>query len=96
MMAKISWTYHMKSEEVLHKFKEEKNILHTVKGRQANWIGHMLHRNCLLKYVIEGKTEGRTEVQERQGRRWKQLQDYVQETRGYLKLKEEGLNHTLW
>jgi hypothetical protein len=23
----------------------------------ANWIGHILHRNCLIKHVIEGKKE---------------------------------------
>ena len=23
--------------------------------RKANWIGHILHRNCFLKHVIEGK-----------------------------------------
>jgi hypothetical protein len=25
---------------------------------KAEWIGHILHRNCLLKHVIEGKVEG--------------------------------------
>jgi len=42
--------------------KEDSNILHTIKGRKANWIGHILCRNCLLKYVIEGKKEGRIDV----------------------------------
>jgi hypothetical protein len=37
--------------------KEERNILHTMKRRKANWIGHILHRN-----FIEGKVEGTTEV----------------------------------
>jgi hypothetical protein len=55
--------------------KEVKNILHTVKMRKANWIGHILYRNCLLKHVIEGKTEGRIEVTGRTGRRCKQLLD---------------------
>jgi len=36
----------------------------TVKRRKANWIGHMLRRNCLLKNVIEGKIEGRIGVTE--------------------------------
>jgi hypothetical protein len=27
-------------------------------GSWANWIVHMLHRNCLLKHVIEGKIQG--------------------------------------
>jgi hypothetical protein len=47
------------NEEVLHRVKEERNILHTIKRRKANWIGHILLRNCLLKHVIERKLEGR-------------------------------------
>ena len=43
--------------ELLHRVKEERNILHTIKGRNANWIGHTLHRNCFLKHAIEGKIE---------------------------------------
>ena len=29
--------------------------------RKANWIGHLLRRNCLLKH-IEGKREGGIEL----------------------------------
>jgi hypothetical protein len=53
--------------------KEERNIVHTIKRRKANWIGHILRRNCLLKQVIEGKLEGRIEMTGRRGRRRKQL-----------------------
>jgi hypothetical protein len=28
----------------------------------ANWIGHILRRNCLLKQVLEGKIKGEMEV----------------------------------
>jgi hypothetical protein len=49
-----------------------RNVLHTVKRRKANWIGHILHRNCLINHVIEGKMEGRTEVT---GRKRKLLLD---------------------
>jgi hypothetical protein len=34
---------------------EERNILQTVKDWKIDWIGHILCRNCLLKYVAEGK-----------------------------------------
>jgi hypothetical protein len=44
----------VRNEEVLHRVKEERNIVHTVKRRKANWIGHILRRNCLLKHVTEG------------------------------------------
>jgi hypothetical protein len=72
-MEKISWTNRERSEEVLHRVKEDRNILHTVKRRKAYWIGHMLCRNCLLKHVIEGKIEVGIEMAERQRRRCKQL-----------------------
>jgi hypothetical protein len=61
-MEKISWTDHVRNEEVLQRVKEENNILQTIKRRKANWIGHILHRNCLLKHIIEGKIVGRIEV----------------------------------
>jgi len=44
--------------EVLHRVKEDRKILHTVKRRKANWMGHILRGNCLLKHFIEGKIEG--------------------------------------
>jgi hypothetical protein len=70
-MEKIIWTDRVRNEEVLHRLKEERNIVHAIKRRKANWIGHILRRNCLLKHVIEGKLEGRIEMTERRGRRRK-------------------------
>jgi hypothetical protein len=58
-MEKIIWTDRVRNEEVLHRVKEERNILHTIIRRKANCVGHILRRNCLLKHVIEGKLEGR-------------------------------------
>jgi hypothetical protein len=86
----------VRNEEVLHRVKEERNIVHTIKRRKANWIGHILRRNCLLKHAIEGKLEGRIEVTGRRGRRCKKLLDDLKEKRGYCKLKEEALDRTLW
>jgi hypothetical protein len=82
-MEKISWTNRVRDEEVLHRVKEKRNIVHTIKRRKANWIGHILHRNCLLKHVIEGKLEGRIEMMGRRGRRRKQLLDDLKEKRRY-------------
>ena len=59
--------------EILHRVKEDRNILHTIKRGKFNWIGHILCRNCLQKHVIEVKIEGRVDVNERQRRRPKQL-----------------------
>ena len=57
-MEKISWTEHVRNKEVLFRVKEKRNILHGVSKRKANWISHILRRNCLLQQVIEGKIKG--------------------------------------
>ena len=57
-MEKISWTNHVRNEEALLRVKEQRNILHEIRKRKANWIGHILRRNCLLQRVIEGKIQG--------------------------------------
>jgi hypothetical protein len=95
-MEKISWTDRVRNVEVLHRVKEERNIVHAIKRRKANWIGHILRRNCLLKHVIKGKLEGRIEMTGRRGRRRKQLLDDLKEKRRYWKLKEEAQNRTVW
>ena len=72
---KISWTDHVRNEEVLLRVNEQRNILHEIRKRKANWIGHMLRRKYLLKHLTEGKVEERIDVMGRQRRRWKQLLD---------------------
>jgi len=74
------------------RIKEEMNILHTSKRRKADWTGHVLRRNCLLKHFIEGKIDGTG----RRGRIRKQLLDGLKETRRPWKLKEEALDRTVW
>jgi hypothetical protein len=80
--------------EVLLRVSEQRNILHTIKRRKINWIGHILCRNCLLKHIIEAKIEGVTEVTGRGGRRRKKVLDDLKETRN-RQLKEEAQDHTL-
>ena len=75
---------------------EQRNILHEIRKRKANWIGHILRRNCLLKQVIEEKIKGEMEVTRRRGRRHKKLLDDLKGRRGYSHLKEEALDHTMW
>ena len=95
-MEKISWTDHVRKEEALFRVNEQRNILHEIRKRKANWIGHILLRNCLLKQVIEGKMKGEMEVTRRRGRRrWKLLDD-LKDRRGYSHLKEEALDRTMW
>jgi hypothetical protein len=93
-MEKISWTDRVRSYEVLES-KAEISILQTLKRRKANWIGHMLRRNCLLKYRSEGNVEGSLEVTGKRIRRRKQLLADLNEKRGYWKFKKKALVHTL-
>jgi hypothetical protein len=72
-MEKTICIYRVRSEVVLRRVKEERNILQTIKRRKANRIDRILRRNCLLKHVIEGKIEGRIEVTGRRGRRRKKI-----------------------
>jgi len=94
-MEKISWTNRVRNAEVIQRIRD-RNILGTINRRKANWIPHLLCRNCLLQDVTKEKIEGRIEVMGRRGRRSKELLDDVKEKRGYCKLKEKALYRTLW
>jgi hypothetical protein len=41
-----------------------RNVLCTIHRRKANWIGQILHGNCLLIHVIGGEIEGRSDGEE--------------------------------
>ena len=76
-------TDRVRNDEVLHtrRVQKDRNIVHrpTVKLKKANWIGHNLRRNCLLKHVIEVRIERAG----RRGGRRKQLLVDFKETRRY-------------
>jgi len=76
---------------VLLRVNEQRNIVHEIRKWKANWIGHILCRNYLLKQVIEGKIKGEMEVTRR-----KKLLDDLKDRRGYSHLKEETLDCTMW
>ena len=95
-MEKISWTDRVRNEEVLLRVKKKRNILHEISKRKADWIGHILRRNCLLQRVIEGKIKAGIEVTGRLGRRRRKLLDDLKEMRGYSHLKEEALGRPMW
>jgi hypothetical protein len=79
-MEKIIWTDHVRNEEVLLRVKTQRNILHEISKRKANWIGHILCRNCLLQQVIERKIKGGIEVKGRRERRRRNLLDELRES----------------
>ena len=57
--------------------------------RKANWIGHILRRNCLLRDAIEGRQM--TELKE-VGKRRTQLLNDLGNRRRHWELKEEAEN----
>jgi len=94
---KISWADHVRNEEVLLRVNEQMNILHEIRKRKANWIGHILRRSCLQKQVIEGKIKGEMEATRRRGRRRRRkILDELKDRRGYSHLNEEDLDRTMW
>ena len=80
---------------MLLRVSEQRNILREIRKRKANWIGHILRRNCLLRQVIERKIKGEMEVTRRRGRSRKKLLDDLKDRRGYFHLKE-ALDRTMW
>ena len=81
---------------MLLRVNEQRNNLHEITKRKANWIGHIVRINCLLKQVIEGKIKGEMEVKRRRGRRRKKPLDGLKDRKGYYHLKEEALDRSMW
>jgi hypothetical protein len=85
----------VRNEEVLLGVNGQRNILHEISKWKANWIGHILCRNCPLQWVFERKIKRGIEVTGRRGRRCRKLLDDLKERRGYSHLKEEALDRTM-
>jgi len=49
---KIIWTDRVKNEEVLHRVRLERKILHTIKRSKANWIGHIVCNNSFYNTLL--------------------------------------------
>ena len=80
---------------MLLRVNEQRNIVYEIRKRKANWIGHILRRNCLLKQGIEGKIKVEMEVARSRGRRHMKLLDDLKDRRGYHHLKEEALDRIM-
>jgi two-component sensor histidine kinase len=94
-MEETGWTDRVRKKGILHRVKEDINMVPAIYRRKANWIGHILRRNCLLKHVIEGKKEGMIKVARRRGRKRNQILNDHEEHIGYCKLKLEAPDCTL-
>jgi hypothetical protein len=67
-----------------------------IRKRKANWIGHILRRNCLLQRVNEGKIKGGIEVTGRRGRKRRKLLDDLKKGRGYSYSNKKAWDRTMW
>ena len=76
-MEKIKWSEKVTNEQVFKGIREKRTLLNNIQRRNANYIGHILIRNCLLHDAIEGQV---TEVKA-VGRRRTQLLDYLKNRR---------------
>ena len=90
-MEKIKWSEKVTNEQVLDCTGENRILLNNILRRKANWIGHILRRNCLLHDEIKGKM---MEVK-RVGRRRTQLLDDLRNRRN-SELKEEAEDGNRW
>ena len=70
-MEKIKWSEKVTNKQVLDRIGEKRTLLNNILRRKANWIGHILRRNCLLHDAIEGQMAEVKGV----GRRRTQLRD---------------------
>jgi len=85
-MEKIKWSEKITNEQVLDRIGEKRTPINNILLRKANWIGHILRRNSLLHYVIQGQMMEVKGV----GRRRTQLLDDLRNRRRYWELKEEA------
>jgi hypothetical protein len=91
-MEKIKWSKKVTHEEVFERIGEKRTILNNILRRKANWISHILRRNCFLHDAIEGQM---TEVKgvgrrRRRRRRRTQLLDDLRSRKIYCELTEEA------
>ena len=49
------WSEKVTNEQVLDRIGEKRTLLNNILRRKANWIGHILRRNCLLHNGIQGQ-----------------------------------------
>jgi hypothetical protein len=75
----------VRNKELLLRVMQQRNTVHEISKRKANWIGHILRR-----------INRRIKVTGRRGRRRRKLLDDLKERKEFSHLKEEALNRTVW
>ena len=91
-MEKVDWREHITNEEVLARVQEKRCILKVIKQRKANWVGHILRGDGLLREIMEGKIEGKRG----RGRKRIQVLDDLKKRGSYVELKSRAQNRGAW
>ena len=91
-MEKIDWREHITNEEVLEIVQENRSILKIIQKRKANWIGHILRGEGMLRKIIEGKIEGKRG----RGRKRIQMLNDLKERGNYVELKNRAQDRLKW
>jgi len=73
-------------------------MVHVIEQRQANWIGHVLRHDCLLKTVLEGKLEGKRTWWKPRRKKLNLLMEQEQEDKkiSYQELKTRAEDRIQW
>ena len=71
-MEEIKCSEKVSNEQVLDRIGEKRTLINNILRRKANWMGHILRRNCLVHNPIEGQM---TEVKGVEIRRIQLLDD---------------------
>ena len=50
---KIKWPEKVTNQAIVECIGEKRTLLNNIVRRKANWVGHILRRNCLLHDAIE-------------------------------------------
>lgn len=62
---KISWMDKISNTRVLQKLNKEREIMHTVKRRKLEYLGHIMRNETkykLLKCILQGKVQGKRSI----------------------------------
>jgi hypothetical protein len=78
----VSWTDHVRNEEVLFTVKERRNILHEISKRKLTGLVRFCVETAFCNGLLKER-KGRIEVTGRRGRRRRKLLDNLEERRGY-------------
>ena len=74
------------NEQVLSSMNEKRSLIETIWDRKKNWIGHVVRGDALMKFVLEGRMEGKI-PRGRPG--MGMIDDVIDETYGDMKRKAE-------